>query len=77
MKFIYNTRIYNPSNLEKKLKKLGITIDDITIIEEPKPVEEKFEVKLYYYKDNMGYRICSIYPEIENLIPITKEEYAK
>lgn len=76
MKFTYNGRIYNPSNLEKKLKKLGITIDDITIIEEPKPVEEKFEVKLYYYKDTMDYRICSIYPKV-GLIPITKEEYEK
>ena len=39
MKFIYNGRIYHPSNLEKKLKKMGITINDIKII----PVEKKKE----------------------------------
>ena len=40
MKFIYNGRIYNPSNLEKKLKKMGITINDIEIIPEEKKKEE-------------------------------------
>ena len=33
-KFKYNNRIYNPSNLDKKLKKLGITRSDIEIIED-------------------------------------------
>lgn len=76
MKFIYNGRIYNPVNLEKKLKKLGITIDDINIIEEPKPIEEKFEVKTYYFKNNIGHKLCSIYPEAgPEWEPITKEEY--
>lgn len=32
MKFIYNGKIYNPSNIEKKLKKMGITIEDVEII---------------------------------------------
>lgn len=40
MKFEYNGKIYNPSNLEKKLKKLGITINDINIIEETKSSNE-------------------------------------
>ena len=31
--FEYNGKIYKPSNLEKKLKKLGITINDIKIID--------------------------------------------
>lgn len=39
MKFIYNGRIYNPSNLEKKLKKMGITINDIEVIPEEKKEE--------------------------------------
>ena len=34
MKFKYNGRIYNPVNVEKKLKKMGITMDDIEIIPE-------------------------------------------
>ena len=41
MKFKYNGRIYNPVNLEKKLKKMGITINDIEIIPpEIKKIEE-------------------------------------
>ena len=32
--FEYNGKIYKPSNLEKKLKKLGITINDIKIIDD-------------------------------------------
>ena len=40
MKFIYNGMIYNPSNLEKKLKKMGITINDIEVIPEEKKKEE-------------------------------------
>jgi len=36
MKFKYNGRIYNPVNVEKKLKKMGITIEDIEILSEEK-----------------------------------------
>lgn len=67
MKFKYNGRIYNPANLEKKLKKMGITIDDIVIIkedsiEEPPPTSD---VKLYYYYNkNIGCSIISIYDKV-------------
>lgn len=40
VKFKYNGQIYAPSNLEKKLKKMGITIDDIELIEEDKKPKE-------------------------------------
>ena len=40
MKFKYNGRIYNPVNLEKKLKKMGITINDIEIIPPEIKIEE-------------------------------------
>lgn len=40
MKFKYNGRIYNPVNVEKKLKKMGITMEDIEIL----PDEKKKEV---------------------------------
>lgn len=40
MKFKYNGRIYNPVNIEKKLKKMGITLEDIEIL----PDEKKKEV---------------------------------
>lgn len=40
MKFKYNGRIYNPVNVEKKLKKMRITMEDIEIL----PDEKKKEV---------------------------------
>lgn len=63
MKFKYNGRIYNPSNVEKKLKKMGISMNDIEIIKEDDIIEEPHtEVTLfYYYNPNTGYSICSIY----------------
>lgn len=36
MKFKYNGRIYNPVNVEKKLKKMGITMEDIEILPDEK-----------------------------------------
>lgn len=41
-KFKYKDKIYYPKNLEKKLKQLGITINDIEIIEEESK-ESKFK----------------------------------
>lgn len=69
MKFIYNNRIYNPVNLDKKLKKLGITIKDIQILEESKVIEEiDTSIQKYYYKNNKtGETIVSIYPSLEHL----------
>lgn len=64
MKFKYNGRIYNPVNTEKKLKKMGITMDDIEIIKEdienfPPPTSD---IELFYfYNPNTGYSITSIY----------------
>ena len=77
MKFIYNNKIYNPSNLEKKLKKLGITIDDIELIEELKNTNENTysnNSTLYYFKKD-DYVRCSIYPEENGWEKITREEY--
>lgn len=69
MKFIYNNKIYNPVNLEKKLKKLGITINDITPIEESKNSEElNEEIKKYYFRNlRTGEVIVSIYPNLNHL----------
>ena len=39
--FEYNGKIYKPSNLENKLKKLGITINDVKIIDDTKSNAEK------------------------------------
>lgn len=76
MKFKYNGKIYNPINLEKKLKKLGITIDDIELIEELKNTNENTysNSTLYYFKKD-DYVRCSIYPEENGWEKITREEY--
>lgn len=69
MKFKYNGRIYNPVNVEKKLKKMGITMDDIEIIpEEIKKIEEVDDTVTYLFIDkNNGKKIISIYDNLDNL----------
>lgn len=69
MKFMYNGRIYNPVNVEKKLKKMGITIDDIEIIpEEIKEVKYEDDTITYLFIDKInGKRIVSIYDNLDDL----------
>ena len=69
MKFMYNGRIYNPVNVEKKLKKMGITMDDIEIIpEEIKEVEYEDDTITYLFIDRVnGKRIVSIYDNLDDL----------
>lgn len=67
-KFTYNGRIYNPVNLEKKLKKMGITRNDIEIIPDKEEVIEMNDVKLYYFKNKVnGHTITSIYDNLDSL----------
>ena len=67
-KFKYNNRIYNPSDLDKKLKKLGITRSDIEIIEDTTIKEEldTFITKHHFILPN-GYTVTSIYDNLDNL----------
>ena len=69
MKFIFNNKIYNPVNLEKKLKKLGITLKDIQIIEDNKIIDEiDTSIQKYYFKNTITREtITSIYPSLEHL----------
>lgn len=69
MKFMYNGRIYNPVNVEKKLKKMGITINDIEIIpEEIKEVKYEDDTITYLFIDKVnGKRIVSIYDNLDDL----------
>ena len=69
MKFIFNNKIYNPVNLEKKLKKLGITLKDIQIIEDNKIIDEiDTSIQKYYFKNIItGETIISVYPSLEHL----------
>lgn len=67
MKFIYNGKIYNPSNIEKKLKKMGITIEDVEIIsnkiKENNSIEDymkdKEQVIVRSTRDNIK-RVCYV-----------------
>ena len=47
MRFKYNNKIYNPSNIEKKLKKMGITMEDIEILPEEKKKESNNGIEDY------------------------------
>lgn len=69
MKFMYNGRIYNPVNVEKKLKKMGITMDDIEIIpEEIKEVKYEDDTITYLFIDRVNSkRIVSIYDNLDDL----------
>ena len=69
MKFIYNGRIYNPVNLEKKLKKLGITINDIEIISEDKKEENELDD---FYKDKEKVIIRSTQDDIRRICFVSK-----
>ena len=80
MKFMYNGRIYNPVNVEKKLKKMGITINDIEIIpEEIKEVKYEDDTITYIFIDkNNGKKIISIYDNLDNLKDIVNvNDYEK
>lgn len=69
MKFKYNGKIYNPSNLEKKLAKLNITINDIELLEDkPKDIIIDDNIKLYTFRNKKDNSIIkSIYPNLSNL----------
>lgn len=67
-KFIYNGRIYNPVNLEKKLKKMGISINDIEIIPKEEEPIEMSDIKLYHFKNEVtGEIITSMYNNLDHL----------
>lgn len=65
--FKYNGKLWNPKNPEKKLKQLGITWDDVEIVNETIKKEEEIEYetpdRLYYFiNPETGYSITSIHP---------------
>lgn len=69
MKFMYKGQVYNPVNVEKKLKKLGITMNDIEIIPEEKNENiEMRDIQLFHFKNRItGETITSIYDNLDNL----------
>ena len=67
-KFKYNNRIYNPSDLDKKLKKLGITRSDIEIIKDT-TIKEELDTSItkHHFVLPNGYIVTSIYNNLDNL----------
>lgn len=67
-KFKYNNRIYNPSDIDKKLKKLGITRSDIEIIEDTTIKEEPdTSITKHHFVLPNGYTVTSIYDNLDYL----------
>lgn len=69
--FKYNGKIWNPKNPEKKLKQLGITWDDVEIIEEQtkqtSDIEYEDPNRLYYFiNKKTGWSITSIHPYVND-----------
>ena len=72
IKFKYNGIVYYPKDLNKKLRQLGININDVEIIDKKEQKEQKEEIdtsiKKYYFKNvKTGETIVSIYPDLRNL----------
>ena len=55
--FEYNGKIYKPSNLENKLKKLGITINDIKIIDDAKTKADEIREKNEFLLTNRTIKV--------------------
>lgn len=69
IKFKYNGIVYYPKDLNKKLKKLGITKDDIEIVNDDNKVETPLElddIKKYYFTNGI-FTITSIYDNLDDL----------
>jgi hypothetical protein len=50
--FEYKGKIYKPSNIENKLKKLGCTLADVTILEDTKSKDDLINTDLTYCQQN-------------------------
>lgn len=69
IKFKYNGIVYYPKDLNKKLKKLGITKDDIEVVNDDNKIETPLEldnIKKYYFTNGV-FTITSIYDNLDNL----------
>lgn len=67
--FKYQDKIYKTSNLDKKLKKMGLSLEDIKLIDKPSSKEDANEeviTKHHFILPN-GYTVTSIYNNLDNL----------
>lgn len=68
VKFIYNNKPYSTPDLTKKLKKMGITEQDITIIKKDTPIQEPDNsIIKHHFRLPNGYTVTSIYDNLNNL----------
>lgn len=73
MIFKYNNKIYETPNLEKKLKRMRLTLDDIEILNEPivKKVSNEDDkdngIIKHHFRLPNGYTITSIYDNLKYL----------
>ena len=68
--FKYQDKIYKTSNLDKKLKRMKLTLADIELIDKPVKVDNDNEdngiTKHHFILPN-GYIVTSIYDNLDNL----------
>lgn len=68
--FKYNNKVYEVPNLEKKLKRMKLTINDIEIIDSPIKKEIHSEdngIVKHHFKLSNGFTVTSIYNNLNDL----------
>lgn len=69
--FKYNNKVYEVPNLEKKLKRMKLSLEDIELIDKPiktskEDDNEEVITKHHFILPN-GYTVTSIYNNLDNL----------
>lgn len=76
IQFRYNGKVYDTSDLPKKLKKMGISENDIELVKKEIP-QEKQDIQLYVFKNKItGCSISTIYPTLDSCSWLTEEDKA-
>ena len=69
--FKYQDKIYKTSNLDKKLKKMKLSLADIELIDKPikssKEDDEDNGITKHHFVLPNGYTVTSIYNNLDNL----------
>ena len=67
--FKYQDKIYKTINLDKKLKKMKLSLEDIELIDKPssKEDDEDNRVIKHHFVLSNGYIVTSIYDNLDNL----------
>ena len=68
--FKYNNKVYEVPNLEKKLKRMKLTLADIELIDKPVKVDNDNEdngITKHHFKLPNGHTVTSIYNNLNHL----------